>query len=770
MSNFKFLEKKWPDLANLGYQGEAYFHTDSNTTMVKMRMFGEKLIDYILASFKIEVDKFATQDDKIKLLRNTTINKSIPELFDTVRKYGNKATHEGYSNKNDALECLVSIYKISTWYYMKITKDESIKPLVFNVSDMATSDLAVNNSDKNKKLAQEEVNAIKDKINNKKKTTSKSDSKDKAKKKDSSEADSKDKPKKKDFSKTDSKDEAKKKDSSKTDSKNQVKKKSSSEADSKDNSKKGNTFEVNSKDKIEKKDSSESNLEDKNEIDRNKKDSIDSVENNLHTENESEITNTTDNKINTTEIVDINDNINTEDIVESNDFSSSKNRFLDNFSIKDIIDKLIIPIKKFVSKNHIKEKHIIDNDTKNINTSKLENSIKKIIIKIRSIYLNTFNKIKNLRLMEKLTCCSKKNLCILSALLIIISSVLIIIFISNNKKEPSSKSPVVNNDTTLPDTEDVDSNNNDENNLEEDTDRIPESNDMESNTDNNTNSTDNGNNNPTSNAITNTEYESIKSSINSIVLNNFSKSSIKFSLAFKDVSRDDTFSMNNGKVMAAGTIKIYIMTAAFNEVNSGTLNLDDVITLSDNVKTEGAGILKDRRAGEKFTIKDLIDLMMLKNDNTATNILINKLGITNINNYIKSLGCTDTELNRTMMDRAAINRGVQNYTSVNDLSLILSKIYNNTCVSKKYDTLMLNILKNNKYDEKIPKLIPTTASIFNKSGEYPSVENDAAIIVTDKGAYVLCITTSNSNNKKEIRAIQNASKEIYDAYTQIIQQ
>ena len=117
-----------------------------------------------------------------------------------------------------------------------------------------------------------------------------------------------------------------------------------------------------------------------------------------------------------------------------------------------------------------------------------------------------------------------------------------------------------------------------------------------------------------------------------------------------------------------------------------------------------------------------------------------------------------------MYKRQAINRGIHNYTSVNDLSLALSKLYNNKCVSKEYDTLMLDILKNNKYDEKIPKLIPTTASVLNKSGEYPLIENDASIIVTDKGAYVLCITTSNSSNKKEIQSIRNASKEIYDAY------
>jgi hypothetical protein len=137
MSNFAFLNKKWTILAKLGMQAESYLYTDNNASMLKMRMFGEQIIDHILTALKVEIPKFATQDDKIKLLRDTGINGAIPDLFDIVRRYGNKANHEGYENKKDALECLVSMYKVAAWFYIRVTKDTSIKPLTFKMPKTA---------------------------------------------------------------------------------------------------------------------------------------------------------------------------------------------------------------------------------------------------------------------------------------------------------------------------------------------------------------------------------------------------------------------------------------------------------------------------------------------------------------------------------------------------------------------------------------------------------------------------------------------------------
>lgn len=169
MSNFTFLNKKWITLAKLGAQAENYLHTDNNASMLKMRMFGEQMIDYILAALKVEVYRFATQDDKIKLLRKTKINGAIPDLFDIVRRYGNKANHGGYENKKDALECLVSMYKVSAWFYIKVTKDVSIKPLIFKMPKLAASKALIYNIEDYAKEKEEikedhdkEVNSVKE--------------------------------------------------------------------------------------------------------------------------------------------------------------------------------------------------------------------------------------------------------------------------------------------------------------------------------------------------------------------------------------------------------------------------------------------------------------------------------------------------------------------------------------------------------------------------------------------------------------------------------
>ncbi|MBU5591302.1 DEAD/DEAH box helicase family protein [Clostridium sp. MSJ-4] len=171
MSNFSFLNKKWPILAKLGTQAESYLHTDNNASMLKMRMFGEKIIDHMLAALKIEVDRFVTQDDKIKLLRNTGINGAIPDLFDIVRRYGNKANHEGYENKKVALECLVSMYKVATWFYIKVTKDTSIKPLTYKTPKPVITKEPVYNieeyakeKDKIKEGHTKEVSSIKEEV------------------------------------------------------------------------------------------------------------------------------------------------------------------------------------------------------------------------------------------------------------------------------------------------------------------------------------------------------------------------------------------------------------------------------------------------------------------------------------------------------------------------------------------------------------------------------------------------------------------------------
>ena len=142
MSNFYFLDR-WPNLKKLGMQAENYITTDSNASMLKTRILGEQLIDLVLIALKVEVDKFATQDDKIKKLRTININQSIPDWFNIVRLHGNKAMHEAMDDKEKAKESLIAMLKISAWFYINVTKDKSILPLKFKISKPTSKKLSL---------------------------------------------------------------------------------------------------------------------------------------------------------------------------------------------------------------------------------------------------------------------------------------------------------------------------------------------------------------------------------------------------------------------------------------------------------------------------------------------------------------------------------------------------------------------------------------------------------------------------------------------------
>lgn len=116
-SNFEFLQTKWPQLAAYGELAEKYLYSDSNATLIKLRLFGEKIVKYIFENERLEEYISENQSEKIKILRtNDLIDDNILNMLHNIRRMGNKASHEGYSSESHAKELLESTYKISIWF------------------------------------------------------------------------------------------------------------------------------------------------------------------------------------------------------------------------------------------------------------------------------------------------------------------------------------------------------------------------------------------------------------------------------------------------------------------------------------------------------------------------------------------------------------------------------------------------------------------------------------------------------------------------------
>lgn len=116
-SNFDFLKNKWSILYDLGKLAEQNLYLDSNTTIIKLRIFAEKLVDYIFAYEDLEVPREDDQFNKLKMLaRKEVIPDEILEILHSLRKNGNKAVHNLYDSLEDAKTLLSLAYKTGVWF------------------------------------------------------------------------------------------------------------------------------------------------------------------------------------------------------------------------------------------------------------------------------------------------------------------------------------------------------------------------------------------------------------------------------------------------------------------------------------------------------------------------------------------------------------------------------------------------------------------------------------------------------------------------------
>lgn len=223
----------------------------------------------------------------------------------------------------------------------------------------------------------------------------------------------------------------------------------------------------------------------------------------------------------------------------------------------------------------------------------------------------------------------------------------------------------------------------------------------------------------------------------------------------------------NRRQRSASVIKVFIMIEAMRRVKAGTLSLKQEVTIPAHDQVGGTGVLAQRGTNQQ-TIGQLLELMIKVSDNTATNVLIDQLGgLSKINRTIESLGCHHTKLQRKMLDYRALNAGHDNYTSAADLGRILLKIDRHQLLGGRYDTEMLRLLANNANQTKLPALIGSKATIYNKTGEFPDygVQNDAAIVKKGQQSFVAVVLSESGRQNQQIKAMNLLGKHLYQIFS-----
>ena len=190
----------------------------------------------------------------------------------------------------------------------------------------------------------------------------------------------------------------------------------------------------------------------------------------------------------------------------------------------------------------------------------------------------------------------------------------------------------------------------------------------------------------------------------------------------------------------ASTIKVHVMMEVFHQVEEGTLSLDDRLPLINSFTSiaDGSKYALDvnddsevtlyKRPGERETIRELTRLMIVRSSNLATNILLEKIGAKNVNDFIQTLGIEGVTFQRGVEDNAAFRLGMNNRATASGLTQTMKLIVEGKVVSKKASEQMIEIMLKQEFNQSIPALLPYSARVAHKTGWTGTVYHDTGIV------------------------------------------
>jgi beta-lactamase class A len=221
-------------------------------------------------------------------------------------------------------------------------------------------------------------------------------------------------------------------------------------------------------------------------------------------------------------------------------------------------------------------------------------------------------------------------------------------------------------------------------------------------------------------------------------------------VAVKDLTSGEEFLIRGDEVMPqASSIKIAVLANLYLQAQQGRLKLGDEYVVRKEDLVPGSDILLGLTPGvTRLTLRDLATVMIAVSDNSATNVLIDRLGFENVNQMLQQMGLHNTRLRRKMMDLKAASEGRENISTPREMMTLLEAIYRGKLLNTQMTDDFLKVLSTHK-ESSILQALPDDAIAANKPGELEAVRNDSGIVLVKNRPFILCVMTSYLKDEKE---------------------
>ena len=233
----------------------------------------------------------------------------------------------------------------------------------------------------------------------------------------------------------------------------------------------------------------------------------------------------------------------------------------------------------------------------------------------------------------------------------------------------------------------------------------------------------------------------------------------KYSFYFEDLKSGYVFGYNEHvKMTSAGCMKLPVAMAVMKKAEEGALRLEDSVLLKKEDRAKGSGILKVLNSRE-YTVQELIIVMLVLSDNTATQKLVNLIGHAELQKKFKEMGLTNTSMND-------MPGSVINLTTAYDLSQCWKLLKDENYLSKIHSRFLIKTLKNQQKKTKTAFYIDENLKekIASKPGDMDGIENDTTLIELQKGDFIFTIMSAElPNSVYGLVSLAKAGKMIWDA-------
>ena len=227
-----------------------------------------------------------------------------------------------------------------------------------------------------------------------------------------------------------------------------------------------------------------------------------------------------------------------------------------------------------------------------------------------------------------------------------------------------------------------------------------------------------------------------------------------YSVLVKDLTSNFEMGINETVMYEAASVnKIPILAAVYSKAQEGSINLDRQITVQEkDIQDYGTGVIRYEKPGSVYSIKTLARLMMQKSDNTAGYILsVYVVPTSDIQKMLPGWGLSQTEMVK------------DNQTSNQDMAVLLIKLLDGRIVNTALTQEIRSFFKESDFEDRIPVLLPKTATVYHKTGDATAKLHDVGVIEDGKMRYYLGIFTSDITNEAETKELMaKVSKLVYD--------